>query len=148
MRPTLICIAGLLLVAVVSAVNAAGFPTKHVPAATPEVQATWTVPTTREDGTALPASELFGYELYYYCDGGETVTIPVAGGSTTSRDVVMQHTGSCVFAVAAIDTKGQFSRLSDAVTVVVEPPVAPPAPPKLTLVERIVAWIRAVMGWV
>lgn len=148
MRPTLICIAGLLLVAAVSAVNAAGFPTKHVPAATPEVQATWTVPTTREDGTALPAGELFGYELYYYCDGGEAVVVPIAGGSITSADITMQQTGSCAFAIAAIDKAGRFSQLSAAVTVVVEPPVAPPAPPKLNLIERLVMWVRSLMGWV
>lgn len=73
----------------------------------------WTVPTARESGQVLAASELNGYELYYTTDDPSvTGTIKVSGGSTSTYTVQNLAPGNYHFAVSAIDVNGLKSKLS------------------------------------
>jgi hypothetical protein len=84
------------------------------------LQLNWSVPTTRENGTALTTSELTGYQIYYYQDGASSDTgevVPVAGGSTTSARVTVNGSGTYYFAIAAKDAAGLLSNLSNYVAV-------------------------------
>lgn len=80
-------------------------------------QLSWSIPTTRADGTALAASELAGYEVYYTNDSGSvTALVPVSGGTTTATSVSSLSSGNYSFAISAIDTSGLKSTLSSVVT--------------------------------
>jgi hypothetical protein len=81
-------------------------------------QLSWTIPTTRSDGTALTASELAGYEIYYTDDTGSvSAVVPVSGGSTASTTVASMAPGNYSFAISAIDSAGLKSSLSSVVSV-------------------------------
>ena len=78
----------------------------------------WTIPTTRADGSALSASDLAGYEVYYTNDSGTvSAVVPVAGGTTASTLVSNLASGNYYFSVSAIDTGGLKSALSSLVSV-------------------------------
>lgn len=80
----------------------------------------WSIPTTRTDGTALALSELAGYEVYYTDSTGTTnVSVPVSGGTTTSTTVSNLTSGTYYFSMSAIDTSGQKSPLSAVNTVTI-----------------------------
>jgi hypothetical protein len=73
----------------------------------------WVIPSTRTNGTALPISELAGYEVYWTRTSDNAKgTIRVGRGtiSATAFDVFTPST--YYFAVSAIDTKGLKSPLS------------------------------------
>lgn len=92
-------------------------PTVTAPA-TYNAQLSWTIPTTRADGTALTASELAGYEIYYTNDAGSvSAVVPVSGGSAVSTTVSSLASGSYSFSISAIDTSGLKSALSTVATV-------------------------------
>ncbi len=79
----------------------------------------WTPPSTRQDGTPLPLSELRGYEIYYYRAGttnGDTV-LSVNGSSMLSRQITLTTVGTYHFAIAAVDTSNRVSSLSNDVSV-------------------------------
>lgn len=77
----------------------------------------WTAPSTREDGSALPVSELKGYEIYYTSDDlTQSVTLPISSAGTTSYSVANLKAGTYHFAISAIDSKGLKSKLSTTVT--------------------------------
>lgn len=81
-------------------------------------QLSWSIPATRADGTALTASELAGYEVYYTNDSGSVAaTVPVSGGTTTVASVSSLSSGNYSFAISAIDTSGLKSALSSVVAV-------------------------------
>jgi hypothetical protein len=81
-------------------------------------QLSWTIPTTRADGTALTASDLAGYEIYYTDDTGSvSAVVPVSGGSTASTTVASMTPGKYSFAISAIDSAGLKSSLSSVVSV-------------------------------
>jgi hypothetical protein len=81
-------------------------------------QLSWTIPTTRADGTALTASELAGYEIYYTDDTGSvSAVVSVSGGSTASTTVASMAPGNYSFAISAIDSAGLKSSLSSVVAV-------------------------------
>jgi len=81
-------------------------------------QLSWSIPATRADGTALSASELAGYEVYYTNDSGSVAaTVPVSGGTTTAASVSSLSSGNYSFAISAIDTTGLKSALSSVVAV-------------------------------
>lgn len=86
------------------------------------LQLSWSVPATREDGSALAKSDLAGYQIYYYQDGssadGETVS--VAGGSSTSAQIAINGSGTYYFAIAALDQNGLLSQLSNYVAVTLD----------------------------
>lgn len=92
-------------------------PTVTAPA-TYNAQLSWTIPATRADGTALTASELAGYEIYYTNDTGSvSAVVPVSGGSAVSTTVSSLASGSYSFSISAIDTSGLKSALSTVATV-------------------------------
>ncbi len=90
------------------------------PEAEPElvnVSLQWGIPTAREDGSALPTSELASYEIYYYTEGGhldngQTVTINAvdgAGNMVNSHAINGLQPGSYFFSIATVDTAGRVS---------------------------------------
>jgi hypothetical protein len=73
----------------------------------------WTIPSTRTNGTPLAISELSGYEVYYTNDSGSVnAVVPISGGSTAKAVVKNLASGKYYFSISAIDTGGQKSSLS------------------------------------
>jgi predicted phage tail protein len=79
-------------------------------------QLSWTIPSTRTNGTPLTMSELSGYEIYYTNDlGTVSKTVTVSGGSLSTYTLSNIAAGTYHFAISAIDTSGQKSSLSSVV---------------------------------
>ena len=78
---------------------------------------TWAIPDTRENGDALAVDKIDHYELYITgnTSAGQNVDqlIIIEGGATTTADVPIMGDGSYVFAMAAVDTDGLASKLTD-----------------------------------
>jgi hypothetical protein len=96
------------------------------PAPTPNdehnVHISWAAPTTRADGSALPASALAGYRLFYTRDdssANEDAVVAIDGGSITSTDLSL-HIGTYTFAITAIDGEGIESSLSAPVSISID----------------------------
>lgn len=86
--------------------------------ATYNAQLSWTIPSTRADGTPLTASELAGYEVYYTTDTGSVAAVvPIAGGSSVSTTLSSLPSGNYSFSISAIDTSGLKSALSAVATI-------------------------------
>lgn len=86
------------------------------------VQLNWTPPSTRADGSALVASELTGYRIYYSLEGtsaSEDTVVPVSGGATTSLTITLTAAGTYAFAITAVDQNGLESSLSTPVLIAV-----------------------------
>lgn len=100
------------------------------------VKLSWSVPTTRENGQALPTSQLTGYEVYYTTDDpAVTGTVKVSGGTTSSYTVQNLAAGNYHFAIAAVDVTGLKSKLSTIVDVkVAATSLAAPSVPTSTKV--------------
>lgn len=81
----------------------------------------WQIPATRADGSALLASDLSGYEIYYTTDTSATGTYIISGGSTTLYTINNLPAGTYHFAMSAIDSTGLKSSLSSVVTVTFGP---------------------------
>jgi hypothetical protein len=82
----------------------------------------WSVPTTREDGSPLSPSELAGYEIYVLAEStGETNVITIADPLATSYKVGGLAAGTYYFSMVAKDTSGALSPLSTAVSKTVAP---------------------------
>src|ERR1700730_3301788 len=72
----------------------------------------WTAPTNNEDGT--PIASLAGYHVYYSTDPGSFGNaVEVAGGSTTTYNVTGLTAGTYYFAVAAYNSDGVESAMSN-----------------------------------
>lgn len=87
------------------------------------IHITWTVPTTRVDGSALAATALAGYRLFYSREdssASEDAVVAIDGGNTTSADLTLAVAGTYLFAITAVDTDGVESELSTPVSVTVE----------------------------
>ncbi|NNL57096.1 MAG: hypothetical protein HKO71_05055 [Pseudomonadales bacterium] len=87
----------------------------------------WIVPTTREDGTALPASDIESYEIYYYegsnSAAGNNINVPAtdAGGNlVTSYQVSGLASGNYFFSIATIDTDGNVSEFVEPVPLLIQ----------------------------
>jgi len=82
------------------------------------VNLSWTPPSARADGTALPLSELSGYKVYVVkeSDSGQDKTQVINGGSTTTAQMALTAPGTYTLALTAMDQNGQESALSNAVT--------------------------------
>ena len=79
------------------------------------VKLTWDNPTHYQDGSPLPTSELFGYEMTYTKDEELPVTEPIttgAGGSTTYTSPLLEL-GSYTFTVRVFDSNSDLSQASD-----------------------------------
>jgi hypothetical protein len=80
------------------------------------VKISWTVPTQRIDGSTLRISELSSYEIFLM--GPRTLgVLNVPSGVQTNTSTVVYTPGTYYFSIAAIDTGGRKSRLSNIVKV-------------------------------
>jgi hypothetical protein len=86
---------------------------------------TWTIPTTRVDGTALAAAEIDHVEIF---DGG--VSLGSVQGAMTTFTTGVLTVGAHTFTVTTTDVGGHTSAPSNAVTVTV--PVTQAAPSAIT----------------
>lgn len=93
------------------------------PAPTYSLNLSWSIPSTRVSGVALPLSELSGYEIYYVPDGSSAAgtTVAIAGGSVASYRLTNLAPGTYSFAISALDSGGVKSPLSGVVVVTVGP---------------------------
>ena len=83
---------------------------------------TWTRPTTRLDGTALPEAEIAGYKIYFGTSSGAYAAFITVTGATQYEVVTLPPTfspGTYYFVVAAYDTAGVESAYSTETTVVI-----------------------------
>lgn len=85
-----------------------------------KAQISWNAPTSREDGSALIASEIAGYELYYSGSNSASLT-KLASVSSAETSVVVDElaTGTHYFAIATLDNSGQQSTLSSVFSVTI-----------------------------
>ena len=110
-----------------------------VDAATQTTVFSWSVPTARVDGTAMPVSELAGYSIFYKIDNGSEQRVDVTPGSATTKSVDLtlapRDTPYVLSAsIVATDTKGQSSSRSTVVTKSITIlPALPSAPGNFTL---------------
>lgn len=77
---------------------------------------------TRADGSALAASALAGYRLFYTRDGSsasEDTVVAIDGGTITSTDLSLSGSGTYTFAITAVDSSGTESALSTPVSVTI-----------------------------
>lgn len=78
---------------------------------------TWSIPTTRINGTALPIGELKGYEVYWTRTSDNAKgTIKISSNTKTNAVFDAYTPGTYYFAMSAIDTSGLKSALSTMVT--------------------------------
>lgn len=89
-------------------------PTQPIPS---DPVLSWSPPATRADGTALPVSELGGYEILYGASAAEMTNKISVAKDKTSHTLTGFAKGSYSFAIVAIDTDGNRSALSNSVTV-------------------------------
>lgn len=97
-----------------------------------------TPPTTREDGTSLPPTEIDHYNLYVSYNGGpaeviENDVILSNGTFSASINVDAIASGLYSYTMTTVDTGGVESEHSNMVTMEVRAaPLSPPLPPTLT----------------
>jgi len=73
----------------------------------------WSLPTTRTNGSALTASELTGYEVYWTrASDNAKGTLKISGGTKSSTAFDVYTPGTYYFAISALDSKGLKSPLS------------------------------------
>ena len=82
----------------------------------------WTIPTTRADGSPLPMSDLAGYEIYVLAEStGQSSVITVGGGGTSTYTVTGLAPDTYHFSMAAKDSAGNLSELSGVVSKTIAP---------------------------
>lgn len=81
-----------------------------------DVLVSWSIPTAREDGTLLAVSEIAGYTITYLRDDGVAQVLKINDGAATSHLFTDLRRGVYVFQIAATDTGGLQSDLSNSVT--------------------------------
>ena len=79
-----------------------------------DVAISWKAPAEREDGSALQASDIQSYELYYAADADQPLTL-VGSVSKDNLEYVMNELkeGTHYFAMATVDSDGKRSELSE-----------------------------------
>jgi DNA mismatch repair ATPase MutL len=85
---------------------------------TRSITLSWTPPSTRANGDALELSEISGYEVYYFMDGspdGDGETNAINSPNITELAIDDLSPGIYYFSIAAIDTDGLASEMSEAV---------------------------------
>lgn len=83
------------------------------PVVTRSVQLSWTAPTTRANGTALPSSEIAGYEIYMATStSGPFNTVVTVDGNVTRAIVKDLAPGTYYFGITTLDTNGLESTMS------------------------------------
>lgn len=84
------------------------------------VRLSWTVPTTRVDGSPLPTGDISAYRLFYTRDGSaaaEDQIVYIGNGSMTNTNVSLATAGTYTFAITAVDREGVESPLSPPVSI-------------------------------
>jgi hypothetical protein len=82
----------------------------------------WSIPTTRSNGSPLTMAELAGYEIYVLSEStGQSSVVTVSSGSTTTYTVSGLAAGTYYFSMAAKDTAGNLSALSAVVSKTIAP---------------------------
>ena len=77
----------------------------------------WSIPSTRADGSPIPISEITGYEIYMIAEStGKTAVIPVSDGMTSSYTLAELSPDTYHFSMAAMDAQGNLSELSPIVS--------------------------------
>ncbi len=101
-----------------------------------EATVSWTNPTTRTDGTALPSSQIGSTRVEWgTCSGsafGSALGNQSATGTATSTIINNLAPGTYCFRAATVDAAGLQSGWSNIASKVV--PVAPPSPPVIVTV--------------
>lgn len=81
----------------------------------------WSAPTAREDGTALPATDIAGYNLYYsVVSGGAMTKIASLSASDLSYVVTDLTAGTYYFAATTVDSKGMESAMPTPVSTTIQ----------------------------
>lgn len=86
------------------------------------VSLSWTIPSTRLDGSPLAVSAITSYRLFYTREGsapGEDVSVVINKGSTTNTNLTLPLSGTYTFAITAIDNNGNESPMSDLASVTI-----------------------------
>ena len=88
---------------------------------------TWTAPTTRTDGTALPPDQIAGADVYD--SASPTLTVPIGSvvGASGSFATGVLSVGSHGFSIVTRDTTGHSSAASNVATVDVPAVLASPS---------------------
>jgi len=82
----------------------------------------WSIPTTRADGSPLTMAEIAGYEIYVLSEStGQSSVIAVSSGATSTYTVSGLAAGTYYFSMAAKDTAGNLSALSTVVSKIIAP---------------------------
>lgn len=77
----------------------------------------WSLPLTREDGSALPAEQIAGFQIYYRLRHQSTDQVIAVNDPTATRYPLDDlPTGAYQFAITVLDANGQESRRSAPVT--------------------------------
>lgn len=86
-----------------------------------QITVSWVAPTTREDGSSLPANELAGFDVYVIAENSGNDEI-VSVGQPNVTQIIYQPKQADIyhFSVTAYDTSGVSSQMSTAVSVIVE----------------------------
>ena len=71
----------------------------------------WTIPTTRTDGSALAASDINHFEIYVYNQTSGAVNVTEVGGTITQWSVTLSS-GNYSFGVLTVDDQGLASSMS------------------------------------
>jgi hypothetical protein len=112
-------------------------------AAPVSAELSWTVPTTREDGTPISASELAGYRIYHAVDAAvstdpESSHVTLTGGTSQviSIDLAPRvEPYTLRFGIRAVDTAGRISALATTSTTVRVASTAEPSAPTSVRIE-------------
>jgi hypothetical protein len=88
---------------------------------------TWTLPTTRIDGTTLSPSEIASVDIFDAASTTPTVAIGNAPGAATSFTTGTLSVGDHSFTVVVNDTTGHVSGPSNAATLTVPATLAVPS---------------------
>ena len=88
-----------------------------LPVTTGQARLSWSIPTTRANGTALAPSELAGYEIYVLSESsGESTVLKVNNPLDSTYTLNGMSPGVYHFSMSAKDTIGKLSALSAVVT--------------------------------
>jgi len=68
------------------------------------IEIAWDIPTAREDGTALPIPEIYGYRLAATTDTGKEYTVDIIGAETLYYRLTGLEAGTYKLKIATIDS--------------------------------------------
>lgn len=89
----------------------------EVPKGISKPELSWSLPFTREDGSALPAEQIAGFQIYYRLrHQNEHQVIAIDNPTATRHSLEGLPTGAYEFAITVLDIDGRESRKSAPVT--------------------------------